>query len=148
MTRARDLDGKQGVVIDTMVFIYLFEDDPKYAGLCELLFDRVSSGCFTGAVTPITAAELLVKPLQSQNHKLADHYRSILKGFPNLIHTNLDLDIGFMAGSLRARYNLPLADMFQAAAALRQPARTLITNDQALKRVREIDVLLLDKMSR
>ena len=35
--RLRDLEGRQGVVIDTMVFIYLFEDNPTFGDLCEYL---------------------------------------------------------------------------------------------------------------
>ena len=35
-----------------------------------------------------------------------------------------------MAGSLKAKYGLPLPDMFQVAAALAQPANAIITNDR------------------
>jgi predicted nucleic acid-binding protein len=147
MIRLGDLDGRRGVVIDTMVFIYLFEDDPKYAEVAERLLSRVSSGFFSAAVTPVTAAELLVKPLQAKDYGLADRYRGVIRSFPNLSHPAFDLEIGFMAGSLRARYHLPLPDMLQAAAALRHPARTLITNDRALLRVKEVDIVLLDEIA-
>jgi predicted nucleic acid-binding protein len=52
-----------------------------------------------------------------------------------------------MAGSLSAKYGLPLSDMFQAAAALAQPAKTIITNDRDIQRVREIDVFLLNDLA-
>ena len=44
---------------------------------------------------------------------------------------------------LRAGYGLPLPDMFQAATALSYPTRALISNDKALKRIKEIDVFML-----
>ena len=147
MTSARDLDGRQGVVLDTMIFIYLFEDHPAYAELCEHILDQMSRGLFSGVVTPITAGEILIKPLQQRQFSVADRYRAALQSLPNVILTSFDVDIGFMAGSLRAQYGLPLPDMFQAATALYYPARTLITNDKDLQRVKEIDVFLLDRMS-
>jgi predicted nucleic acid-binding protein len=145
---AQNLAGRQGVVIDTMVFIYLFEDHSGYADLCEDIFGQISNSVFSGVVTPITAAELLVKPLKLKQLSLADRYRSAIRNIPNVSMSRFDVQIGFMAGSLRAQYDLPLADMFQAAAAMYYPARTLITNDKNLRRVKEIDVFLLDEMMR
>jgi predicted nucleic acid-binding protein len=48
-----------------------------------------------------------------------------------------------MAGSLRAKYDLPLPDMLRVAVALRRENRTLMTHDKALKRIREATVLTL-----
>ena len=147
MTALGELDGRQGVVLDTMVFIYLFEDHPVYADRCERILNRISEGAFSGVVTPITAAEILVKPLQKEEPSVADRYRAALRSFSNLDLANFDMDIGIMAGSLKARYGLPLPDMFQAAAALSYPARTLISNDKAFKRIKEIDVFLLHEIN-
>ena len=66
---------------------------------------------------------------------------------PNISDIKFDAKIGFMAGSLSAKYGLPLSDMFQAAAALAQPAKTIITNDRDIQRVREIDVFLLNDLA-
>ena len=66
---------------------------------------------------------------------------------PNLSNINFDIEIGFMAGSLRAKYALLLPDMFQVAAALTQPANAIITNDRDIKRVQETDVFLLSDLA-
>ncbi|MBT8368890.1 MAG: PIN domain-containing protein [Deltaproteobacteria bacterium] len=66
---------------------------------------------------------------------------------PNMTAIQFDAEIGFMAGSLRAKYGLPLPDMFQAAAALAQPANAIITNDREIRRVRDIDVLILSDLA-
>ena len=147
VTALVDLDHRQGVVLDTMVFIYLFEDHPVYAEPCERILKRMNDGSFSGVATPITAAEILVKPLQREEPMVADRYRAAFRSLRNLDLADFDMNIGFMAGSLRARYGLPLPDMFQAAAALSYPARTLITNDKALQRIKEIDVFLLHEIS-
>jgi predicted nucleic acid-binding protein len=146
LNRFKDLDKKHGVVIDTMVFIYLFEDHRDYAERCEHIIGRMSDGLFTGVVTPITAAEILVKPLKQEHFAIADLYQDVIKNLPNVILPEINIEIAFMAGSLKAKYGMPLPDMFQAATALYFPAQALITNDRAMQRIKEIDVFLLDKM--
>jgi predicted nucleic acid-binding protein len=145
--RLRELEGRQGVVIDTMVFIYLFEDHPTFGDLCDNLFNQIKDGLFSAIVTPITAAEVLVKPLNSGQLSIADKYRNAIRNMPNLSHINFGVEIGFMAGSLRAKYGLLLPDMFQVAAALAQPANAIITNDREIQRVQETDVFLLSDLA-
>ena len=115
---SKDLDGRRGVVIDTMVFIYLFEDHPAFGDICENLFNQIKVGVFSAIVTPITAAEVLVKPLKKGQMSIADKYRNAIRNMPNISNIKFDVEIGFMAGSLRAKYGLPLPDMLQVAAAL------------------------------
>jgi len=147
LSRFKELDGKKGVVIDTMVFIYLFEDHPDYAGVCEHIIKRMSTGIFTGIITPITSAEILVKPLKQKQFSVADRYRSAIRNIPNVTLPGINTEIAFMAGSLKAKYGMLLPDMFQAAMALYFPAHALITNDRAMEKVKEIDIFLLDKMT-
>jgi predicted nucleic acid-binding protein len=143
---SKDLNGRQGVVIDTMVFTYLFEDHPIFGDLCENLFDQINFGLFSAIVTPITAAEVLVKPLKKGQLSIADNYRNAIRNLSNISNIHFDVEIGFMAGSLRSKYGLPLPNMFQIAAALTQPANAIITNDRDLQRVRETDVFLLSDL--
>jgi len=147
LMHSKDLDGRQGVVIDTMVFIYLFEDHPSFGVICENLFNQIKVGVFSAIVTPITAAEVLVKPLKKGQMSIADKYRNAIRNMPNISNIKFDVEIGFMAGSLRAKYGLPLPDMFQVAAALAQSANAIITNDRDIQRVRETNVFLLSDLA-
>ncbi len=52
MKLPRGLRGRRGVVIDTMVFIHVFEDSVRYGELCEFIIDQACRGAFTGTVTP------------------------------------------------------------------------------------------------
>lgn len=137
------LHGAHDVVLDTMIFIYLFEDDQKYGGACEWLLRQAAEGVFSGVITPVTAAELIVKPLQSKRTALADHYRHALHSLPNIHLVEMSPEAGFMAGALRAKYNLPLPDVIQVAIALERNSTALISNDRALQRVKEVKVILL-----
>ena len=140
------LHGGHDVVLDTMIFIYLFEDNQKYGHSCEWLLQQAAEGVFTGVITPVTAAELLVKPLQSNRTALADHYRDALRSLPNIRLVDISSETGFMAGALKAKYNLPLPDMIQAATALEINSTALISNDKVFQRVNEVNVILLDSL--
>lgn len=146
VTLPANLRGRQGVVFDTMFFIYLFEDAPKYADLCEGILDQVAGGFCHGVITPVTAGELVVKPLQQERPDIADRYRSALRAFTNIDVVPISVETGWLAGALRAKYRMPLPDMIQVAAALQGDRPTLITNDRLLKRITEVQVLLLDDL--
>ena len=148
MKRVPTLAGCRNVVLDTMVFIYLFEDQPSYGTLCEELIRQVEKKIFSGLITPITAAEILVKPLRAKRADIADRYRQALANLPNITPCTFTAETGFIAGALRAHYGLPLPDMLQAAAALQYGEGILITNDRHLRRITELRVILLDDMAR
>lgn len=139
------LRGVRSVVFDTMVLIYLLEDHPVYAPLCEKLFEWAEAGEFAGAVSPVTMAELIVKPLKAGRTDLADRYQTALRNLPNVTLCGFSWQTGAMAGALRAKYGLALPDLFQVACAM-ENGGTLITNDKALKRISEIQVVLLDEL--
>ena len=148
MKLAGSVIGRTGVVLDTMLFIYLFEDIAPYAAQCQFLVEQMKKGAFTGLVTPVTAAELVVKPLQKRRVDIADRYRHALHSMENLAIGRFDVELGFIAGSLKAEYRLPFPDMFQVASAMVSSTPTLITNDKDLKRVKEVDVYLIGDVVR
>lgn len=51
-----------------------------------------------------------------------------------------------MAGALRAKYNLPMPDMIQAAMAMETNSAALISNDKTLRRIKEINVILIESL--
>lgn len=146
MKRIERLRGREGVVLDTMLFVYFFEDTSRLADACGTLFESMAGGLFEGVATPITMAELLVKPLKENRPDIATRYRNALASMPNLRLSEIDPMLGCIAGALRAKYNLPLPDMLQLATAALSARPTLITNDTALKRVEDAEVFLLEDL--
>lgn len=59
---------------------------------------------------------------------------------------DIGLQVGETAARLRADYNLRLPDSLQLAAALTHGCDTFLTNDAQLKRVIELQVLVLDDL--
>ena len=143
MKLPKRLAGRKDVVLDTMIFIYLFEDSPQFGLVSEFILEQVGLGKFECIVTPITAAELMVKPLQNKRCDLADRYRLALRSMQNVVRVAISFETGLLAGSLRAKYGLPLPDMIQVACAMRSNTPTLITNDTAMEQIEEVEVFLL-----
>ncbi|MCK5145202.1 PIN domain-containing protein [bacterium] len=137
------LNGQKGVVIDTNVFIYLFEDSPQYGEVAEFIISQAERNVFQAVVTPITVAEIIIKPIAMNRLELADRCRSALRRFMNIVPTDIPYQAGELAGALKAKYGLPLPDMMQAAMAMQTDSAALITNDKALSRIEELDVYLL-----
>lgn len=144
MTLPPVLTGCRDVVIDTNVFIYLFDDHPDFADVAEFIVNQAETDAFSAIITPITLSEIVVKPYSMQCPDLADSCIRALHSYRNIRCMNIDGKTAQMAGALRARYKKPLPDMFQAAMALQASVPILITNDKALCAVKEIQVLTLE----
>jgi predicted nucleic acid-binding protein len=137
------LTGCRDVVIDTNVFIYLFDDHPDFADVAEFIINQAEANAFSAIITPITLSEIVVKPYSLQRPDLADSCISALHSYRNIRIKNIDGKTAQMAGALRAQYKKNLPDMFQAAMALHASVPILLTNDKALRVVKEIQVLTL-----
>jgi predicted nucleic acid-binding protein len=134
----------QAVVIDTNVLIYLFEDHPVFGAVAEYVFERMAAGVFAGLLTPVTVAELLVKPLREGRVDVADRYRRAIRHMGGVSLVSLDAETAVLAGALRAQDGLPLPDMFQVAVAMRQAAPAILTQDAQIRAVEDLAVYTLD----
>jgi len=131
---------------DTMVFIYHLQDHPRYSPLTQLLLEAWEMGRNAGVISVITLLEVLLKPRREGNMEAARDYLELLTTYPNLMIVEVDLQVAELASDLRARYGVRTPDALQVAAALRAGATVFITNDRRLKRVAELEVVLLDEL--
>ncbi len=129
-----------------MVFIYHLQDHPRYSPLTQLLLEAWEMGRNAGVISLITLLEVLVKPKREGNMEAARDYLELLTTYPNLMIVEVDLQVAELASDLRARYGVRTPDALQVAAALRAGATGFITNDRRLKRVAELEVVLLDEL--
>ncbi len=134
----------QVVGLDTSVFIYQLEEYPPQADVTTDLFRLIQAGRTSAVTSVVTVTELIVKPLQLGRIDTADDYERLLSDFPNLAIVDIDRAIARLAASLRARYRLGSPDALQLASGLTAGATAFVTNDRRLRRVRELEVILLD----
>ena len=64
MTLVEALRGARSAVVDTMILIYLFEDHAACGDRAESIMSDASRKVFEAIITPVTAAELLVRALR------------------------------------------------------------------------------------
>ena len=132
--------------LDTMVFIYHFEENQVYSPLTFSIFESLEKGNFNGITSILTLLEILVKPKKENNLLLTERYKLLFETFPNLQVKELNENIADIASTLRANYNINTPDAIQIATSLEAKADIFITNDTSLKKVKEIKVLLLSEM--
>lgn len=132
--------------LDTMVFIYHFEENKIYSPLTFSIFESLEKGNFNAITSVLTFLEILVKPKRENNLILTERYKILFETFPNLQVKALDENIADVASSLKANYNINTPDAIQVATSLEAQADVFITNDTSLKKITEIKVMLLSEM--
>lgn len=135
------------VAADTMVFIYHLQEHPRYIPATQVILDAWEAGSHQGVTSILTLAEVLVRPLRDGNEEAVEDYRRLLTTFPNLRLIEVGRGIVELAARLRATHGLPMPDMIQAATALTAGATGFISNDAGFKRVKDLDILLLDEVA-
>ena len=132
------------VCIDTAPFIYFIEKQRKYLDILKLIFTKINDGDINGLTSTITLLEVLVHPLKSGNESLAEKYREVLLYSENLITFGVTNEVSEKAANLRAKYLLKTPDAIQIATGILYGAEKFLTNDPVLRKVTEIQVLVLD----
>ncbi len=136
------------VGLDTMIFIYHFENNQKYSPLTYLILESMENGQFQGITSTLTLLELLVKTKKEKNQFISDKYKLILQNFPNLQIKSLDEEIADIASDIRAKYAINTPDAIQIATSLSARADYFLTNDLYLKKIQDIEILLLDDIEK
>ncbi len=132
--------------IDSAPLIYLVEKHPSYFDQMVFILRYISSGPISAVGSTMILTEVLAQPLRMGKTELVTDYEDIIQnsiGF-NLIH--VDEKIARRAAHLRAKYNLKTPDALHVATALESHCQAFLTNDMGLKRVTEIQILVLDEL--
>jgi predicted nucleic acid-binding protein len=140
------VDELQGVrvCIDTAPIIYFIEKNPKYLGVLKPVFLEIDTGGIEAITSTLTLLEVLVHPFRTKNDILAEKYRDILLYSGGLTTFEIFHEVSEMSSKLRAKYSIRTPDAIQIAVGLIYRASKFLTNDSALKKVSDIDVLVLD----
>lgn len=137
---------RERIGLDTNVFIYFLEAHPRYGSWCASLFDLIERGRNPAMTSTITLLELLVQPYRDQKEELAQKIFALTTTYPSLQWIPVTMNLADQAAELRARYRLSTPDAIHLATAIGQKATRFYGNDRALRRVREIDCLIVDDL--
>jgi predicted nucleic acid-binding protein len=140
------LMGVEHIFLDTMFFIYHFEDNERYSRLTTDILNMVEKGQIRCSTSYLTLMELLVKPLKENRQDLVEEYRMIFETFPNLSMIALDKSVAYLAASFCALYNFKPADSIQLASAASAKCDLFLTNDRDLIQIKDLKIYYMDEM--
>jgi predicted nucleic acid-binding protein len=137
---------RERIGLDTNVFIYFLEYHPRYGAWCASLFDRIERGQNSAVTSTVTLLELLVQPYRDQKEELAQKIFALASTYPKLEWVSVTMNIADRAAELCARYRLSTPDAIQLATAIEHNATRFYGNDRGLRRVKEIECVLVDDL--
>jgi predicted nucleic acid-binding protein len=132
--------------LDTSVFIFQLEENPKYRELVNKIFVWLEGPRAHSVTSTVTMLELLVKPYQLSDIDSVNKFYALLSTYPHLEWIAPTLEIADLAAKLRAEYNLRTPDALQVATALSLEATGFISNDTAFQRITDLEILILDEL--
>jgi predicted nucleic acid-binding protein len=134
------------IALDTSIFIYHLQANPKYLACTDLIFSWLERPESRAITSTITMTELLVLPYRRGHEQLANDFYGLLSTYPNLEWIAPNLEIAELAARIRALHRLRTPDAIQAATAVDSQVTGLITNDAIFERVQDFQTLVLDEL--
>lgn len=146
LTRLRGfLRRHRRIALDTSVFIYQLEANPRYAPLTDHIFTWIERPQHAAITSSITMMELLVQPYRDADEQRVNEFYSLLSTYPNLTWIAPGLEVADIAARLRAAHRLRTPDALQAACAVWGQATGFVTNDAVFERVKGFETLVLEQ---
>jgi predicted nucleic acid-binding protein len=133
------------IALDTRIFIYQIEANPRYVSLADAVFKWLERPNRSAVTSTITILEVLVQPYRDSSQERADRYYALLSSYPRLEWRAPTLETADIAARLRAKHRLTSPDALQAACAIEAGATALITNDPAFERIKAFDTAVLER---
>ena len=131
------------VGLDTNIFLFLLEENKHFIDQAEQILSAVRDGKLRGIFSSIGLIELLTGPKKRRRNDLAVRYREVINNFPHLSVGGINENIVELASNLRAHHSLRTPDAIHIATAIDFGAQSFITSDRRLKRVKEINIVLI-----
>src|SRR3954468_9212445 len=135
--------GPGAIAIDTAIFIYLIEEDPRYLSLVLPLFEEADSGKRELVTSAATLLEVLVVPYRIGDVQLAEHYERLLTRGRGIRMVDVTRDQLRAAAQLRAATGVKTPDALQMVAALGARCRAFLTNDRGLPSIPNLRIVQL-----
>src|SRR5213594_2782303 len=135
--------GPGSVAVDTAVFIYFIEENPRFLPLVVPLFREADHEKRDLVTSALTLLEVLVVPYRAGNRHLAERYEALLTRSRGIRLVELSHDQLRAAAQLGAATSIKTPDALQVVAAISGGCTTFLTNDRRLPPVPGLRILEL-----
>ena len=143
MKRLLTLNKYSFVCLDSNIFSYHFHQHPVFGLTAKSIFDKMSLDNLQAVTSLITLTEIL--SIKAPLVKLKE-LEKLFKETPNLTIVEFGYAIATQTARIRRKYKFKIPDAIQLATALQAKTQAFITNDEQLKKFKEIKVLLLSEL--
>ena len=134
------------IALDTSIFIYQLESNPKYLPYTDPIFRWLEQPSSAAITSTITMTELLVLPYHESDQHRANDFYGLLATYPNLDWIAPNLETADLAARIRALHRLRTPDALQAATAIHTLSTGFVTNDPVFERVEGFETMVLDQL--
>lgn len=135
-------DGPIG--LDSSIFIYYIEENPRYIATLDPVFDALTEGRLNAVTSALTLLETLVVPLRVGNEVLARQYQRFLTRSQGLLVVPLDFGILRAAAYVRATARLKTPDALQVASVLSAGCTAFLSNDHRIPDLPGLRILQIE----
>jgi predicted nucleic acid-binding protein len=129
--------------LDTSIFIYFMEEDPRFLPAVAPVFAAADSGKLELIVSALTLLEVLVRPYRAGNVALAQRYEALLTRSRGVRMVDLTRTHLRLAAQLRALSSARTPDAIQLAVSLSAGCSAYLTNDLRLPVVPGLKIVQL-----
>jgi predicted nucleic acid-binding protein len=130
------------IYVDTNVLLAAYETVGARSDHAFWILRAIEEGEIRGATSELTLAELLPGPVEDGNADLAEAYKQLLSGGPNMDVHPVTRDILIATASLRAgRPGFKLPDAIHCATALHAGCVALVSDDRRIPRNAGISIV-------
>lgn len=122
------------VYFDTNIIIYVINNTAQFVDVCIPFFSAIENGDITGCASDVTIAELLVKPMQTNDMLAISNIKAMFDVggyFETFAHDRATFEL---AAHIRATKGLKFIDALHTATAINNGCSYIITNDRPLAR--------------
>jgi len=140
------LTGVSKIYLDAAPLVYYVEENPTYVKRMDAIIEQIEKLPIQAFSSVLLVPEVLMLPTRLGKTELVKDYKAILFNSQQFQLISVSLQTAVRATDLRAKYNLRTPDAIHMATALELGCELFLTNDNGLKRVSEIQVLILDEV--
>lgn len=137
------MEKRKTIGLDTSIIIYLIEQHPRYFPAVYPIFQAIEAGRYQAIFSTLGLIELLTGPKKEKREDLVIKYQDYLAAYTNLAIVDVLQPIIINAVQLRADYGIATPDSIHLATAMVFEVDEFITNDKALRKVKEVNVKII-----
>ena len=135
--------GSGRTAVDTAIFIYFMEENPRFLPVIEQLFEEADAGARELVTSALTLLEVLVIPYRVGDRLLAERYEQLLTRSRGIRVIDLSREQMRGAAELRAATGVKTPDALQLIAAMGTGCGTFVTNDRRIPGIPGMRILQL-----